>query len=119
MTLIEVLAGTALLAGILVGLLSVKARCARQWTQANRRLAAAAAADALLSRWWQEPATLPRSGEGPVDGNSELVWRTRLVPNAEVEALGASTVRLELNGAAEPSGEAKPLVSVDVVVAPR
>src|SRR5215210_5494241 len=112
MTLIEVLAGLALLAGLLVGVLAVKSRCARQWTHANRRLAAVAAADALLSAWWQEPASFPRSGAGTVEGNAGLAWRTRVVPNAQVNALGATTVRLEVSGAAgSPDGNG-PLASI-------
>ena len=119
MTLIEVLAGLALLAGLVVGIVSVKARCARQWTHANRRLAAVAAAESLLSRWWQDPASFPRAREGAVEGNAGLVWRTRVVRNAEVEALGASTVRLEVTGGGGSPGDGVPLVVVDVVVQAR
>ncbi len=114
MTLVEVLAGLALLATLLVGVFITKGRAARQWSVAGERLRAVEAADALLSAWWHGPGELPRFAEGAVPGEAGLWWRTRAVRSQGVEALGAQVVRLEI--VARRESQARPLVSVDVVV---
>src|SRR5688500_5138483 len=96
-TLVEVVAGLALMATLLVALLLVHGRSTRQAAAAERRLQAVAAADALLAEWWPSPATFPRSSSGWVDrGGTDFSWRTRLVANGEAERLGAAVVRLEV-----------------------
>src|SRR5438105_940290 len=97
MTLIEVLAGLALLAALLAGIVSVKARATRQWVRADQRLRAIAAADALLGTWWQDPRTFPRAGAGVAPGGGQWRWQTRVVANPNVEALGAQDVRLQVS----------------------
>src|SRR5690348_1878673 len=95
MTLVEVLAGLALLASLLVGLLVARAGYLRQSAIADRRLRAVAAADALLTRWHLDPMTLVRSGSGTTD-NDAFAWRTSPVNNAAVDAMKANVVRLEV-----------------------
>jgi len=115
MTLIEVLCGLALLAALLGGLLVVKVRTARQWLAANRQLAAVAAADALLERWWDAPRDIPRVGEGRVDGGDNLFWRTRIVERPEAGALGAQVVRLVI--VADPTRlDAPELARVEILL---
>jgi hypothetical protein len=98
-TLIEVTAGLGLLATVLVLVFSARDHVARQQVRADRRLAAVAAADALLADWLRAPATFPRAGAGVVPGRPELTWSTRPVPNPAVEALGGRAVRLEVGRA--------------------
>jgi len=96
MTLVEVVGGLGLLATLLVALLMAKARYTRQSAVADRRLRAVAAAESLLVGWRQDARSLPRNGGGGVAGEEGLVWRTRVVPNAEVNEMGAAVVRLEI-----------------------
>src|SRR5260221_5834505 len=96
MTLVEVVGGLALLATLLVALLLAKARYTRQSAGADRRLRAVAAAEALLTGWRQDARSLPRSGSGGVAGDEGFVWRTRTVPNTDVNDLGGAVVRLEI-----------------------
>jgi hypothetical protein len=98
MTLLEVVAGLALLASLLGALVMAKARYARQAAAADRRVEAVAAADELLAAWHQNPRALPLefSGSGAVPGERRLAWRLRPVVNAGVEELGGRVVRLEV-----------------------
>jgi len=98
MTLLEVVAGLALLASLLGAVVTAKARYARQAAAADRKLRAVAAADELLAGWHQNPRSLPPgfSGAGTVPGEARLAWRLRPVPNGGIEQLGGRVVRLEI-----------------------
>jgi hypothetical protein len=111
LTLVEVVAGLALLSTLLVAVLTTKARVTRQWANAQRRLDATAAADRLLATWWQDVERFPRQSSGRVAGDGQLRWRTRPVRNDSVESLGASVVRLEVTG-----GSDEMLAAVEVVL---
>ena len=113
MTLLEVVAGLALLASLLAALVVAKARYARQAAAADRRLDAVAGADALLAVWHQDPRSLPREGSGAVPGDARLSWRTRPVANGDVEDLGGRVVRLEIFD--ERAGGRPVLVGVEFV----
>lgn len=115
MTLVEVVAGLALLGTLLAAVLVVRARYARQSAAAERRLQAVAAADALLAAWHTDPRLLPRYGSGRVDGDAQLAWRTALVPNREVNDLGAQVVHLEILDD-RPAAASAVLTSVEFVV---
>ena len=100
MTLVEVVAGLALMATLIASLLAVKMRVVHQSHLAQRRQEAIAAADQLLTQWWQNPKTFPRSAAGSTP--SGLAWRTKIVPSATAAAAGGQVVRLEVfddNGA--------------------
>jgi prepilin-type N-terminal cleavage/methylation domain-containing protein len=96
LTLVEVIAGLALLSTLLVAVLTVTARTTRQSANATRRLQAIAGADRLLAGWWQDRAKLPRESSGHVPGDAGFVWRTTPVRNDAVNALAASVIRLEV-----------------------
>jgi prepilin-type N-terminal cleavage/methylation domain-containing protein len=114
LTLIEVVAGLALLSVLLVAVLTAKARATRQWINSARRLEATAAADRLLTRWWPDRAHFPRDAAGRVPGDSGLFWRTSTVRNDAVNSLVASVVRLEvLDGRTNPPVT---LSSVEIVL---
>ena len=114
MTLVEVIAGLALLAGVLGGILTAKARVDRQSRDAVRREQAIDAADAMLREGFVEPTKFPRFARGLVPGHPELAWRTFPVRNLRAETLGGQVVRLEI--ASGPAGDRPPLVAVEVVV---
>lgn len=119
MTLVEVVGGLALLATLLVGILLARGRFAHQMRSADRRLAAVAAADRILTAWHQDPRAFPRSGAGSVAGDAQMSWRTQVVPNAPLNDLGAQVVRLDIFDE-RPQGAAGSdlLTSVETVVAP-
>ena len=96
LTLVEVVAGLALLSALLVTVLTAKSRATRQLASANRRLEAVAAADRLLVGWWQDRAHFPRQSSGRVPGDAGFAWRTSPVRNDAVNALAASVIRVEV-----------------------
>jgi hypothetical protein len=118
MTLVEVIAGLALLGSVLVAMLMARAGYMRQTARANRRLQAIAAADALLTAWHRDPAALHPGSGGELPGDGQLSWRSRLVPSAEADGLGARVVRLEVLDE-RPSASASPvLATVEFLVEP-
>lgn len=115
MTLIEVIAGLALLAAVLSGILTVRSRATLQWNYATQRLEAVAAADALLSEWWQDIGRFPRSDAGAVPGEAGLYWRTWRVTKPEIELLGGQVVRLQVGRATDPAADPAG-VTVEVIL---
>ena len=116
LTLIEVIAGLALLGWLLSAVVLAKARYTRQLAQANRGIEAIEAADSLLASWWQDKADvpLPLSGWGEVPDSNGLNWRTSQVTNEAVEDLGAVVIRLEITDR-QTSPPAAVLTTVDLV----
>src|SRR5688572_8212504 len=96
MTLIEVVAGLALMATLLVALLQAKVGHARQANLADRKLAAVATADRLLTYWWSEPGRFPIESTGRLRDDPRFAWRTGLVRNKSAEELQLDVVRLEI-----------------------
>ena len=117
MTLIEVVAGLAILASMLTAIFSVKSRVTRQTRITERRREATAVADALLASWWQNKNTFPRSESGPVEGGQNFIWRTQPIPNPSAQACGAEVVRLEVLDATSLPAPA-PLVTVELILPP-
>jgi Tfp pilus assembly protein PilV len=113
-TLVEVLAALALLAILLTGVVSTRRHLAHQTFAAQQKRRAVAAADNLLSTWWQNPKTLPRAGAGAVPGESNLVWQTMLVPNATADALKTQIVRLQITDASQTNPA--PLTTVELLL---
>ena len=111
-TLVEVIAGLALLAGTVSAMLVVRGQCLRQARAIERRREAIASADRLLGMWWQDVSRFPRSARGPVPGRPDLAWQTIRQANPPVEALGGQVVRLEVSDVCDQ----RPLASVDVVL---
>lgn len=120
LTLIEVVASIVLLATVLTGMVIAKSRHTRQLALSQRISAAVRAADELIATWHLSSEGVPVDQTGSIAGDHLLQWRTRLVAGHELEAWRASVVRVELmdanHQATDASMEAKPLVSVDIVV---
>lgn len=114
MTLIETVAGLALLATLLASMLLIKLRATAQWSRANQRLEAVAAADHMLSSWWQDRGRFPVGAEGQVPSNSTLTWRTMRIANPPIDQLRSQVVRLEIS--ATGSLPIEPLVSVELIL---
>ena len=114
LTLIEVVAGIALLATLLVSTLAAFRAHASQVRSAKNRLAAIAVADRLLSEW-MNAGTLPGIGETE-DVPDTKGWRWRIVrpePTMELRRLNALAVRLEIVDS-EPTPSV--LTSVELLV---
>ncbi len=115
LTLVEAIAGLALLAIVLVSTMVARAHCQRQARMAACRHEAVLAADALLTRWWRSPGGIPRLASGEASAaRRTLLWRTTPALNPPVAALGAQVVRLEIFEV--PAAGSDPLVTVEVVV---
>ena len=119
LTLVEVAAGLALMAGLLVAMLAIKSRAARQLSDADRHLRGVAAADGLLSRWWADPSTLPVDASGTVPADPALTWQTRM-SDAEpaLARAGLRVVRLVVSDPRTPAGTSPVLASVEVTLPP-
>ena len=116
MTLVEVVVGIALLAVLLVLILSSFRAHAAQVRAANLRMQAIRRADELLSTWTASGG-IPAVGESEQVPNSpEWTWRiVRAAQSPELTQLGAESVRLEI--VATPFAvEDLPLTSVELVV---
>jgi prepilin-type N-terminal cleavage/methylation domain-containing protein len=119
MTLVEVLAGLAILATVVAMILAARGRYLRQSALAQRRLHAVAAADELLTQWWKKPQAIPESGRGEVNGPDQLGWQTQVVPGETADQLGARVLRLEITDerrGAAPGSVKGPLVSVEFLL---
>jgi type II secretory pathway pseudopilin PulG len=96
-TLIEVIAGLVVLGVLVTSVTMARARMARQWSDAERRLAAARALDALVARWFEGAGeTIPVAGSGELAGVPGCTWRTAVYGDAAARELGAGVVRVEV-----------------------
>src|SRR5687767_9012408 len=98
MTLVEVMAGLVVLGTLLAAVTVARGRFLRQWAEADRRLAATRAVDALLSEWLSgSPQAVPVNSRGSlVGGAAKQFWRTQVIRDAAAAELGAVVVRLEV-----------------------
>jgi Tfp pilus assembly protein PilV len=94
-TLIEALAGLVVLGTLLVSITIARGRFVRQRALAEQRIAAAAAVDALMSKWMAgSGSAIPIWSAGPLDGLPNHTWRTRVIETKP--DLNASIVRVEV-----------------------
>jgi len=96
LTLVEVVAGLALLATLLVAILVAYRAHAAQIRATRQRLRGIEAAERLLTEW-SSAGQLPAVGEqGRVDGEADLIWRFVPSKSPPLKQLGAQIVRLEI-----------------------
>lgn len=114
-TLVETVAGTALLGTLFVSLLLANAELTRLAHRAEGRRSACRIADEMLARWWTKPEELPRAGEGAVANQDGWRWRTGVVNERRDELKDViEIVRLELFGPQSEPGE--PAVMVEIAL---
>src|SRR4051812_30836583 len=115
MTLIEVIAGLAIL-GTLAAMLAIsRGRSLRQWREADERLAATRAVDALLDQWLSgPPRAIPINSQGAIQGAENCVWRTSLSPNPVPAQLDSRVLRVDV--VRRDAARASPILSVEVLV---
>ena len=109
-TLVEVMAGLALLGTLLVSMVLARGRLLEQKIQATRTLDAAAVAERVLAEWWQDPAAIPVGESGEIEGEG-LLWRTERRGDVEAKKSGAQVVRLELRR--KEAGATQPLLQLE------
>jgi len=115
MTLIEVMAGLAIMGTVLGALLVAAARLRIQSARAELRLEACGTADRLLDRWWPQKDRLPREDTGTVRAAGKTWrWRTHPVANGAAEQMGAQVVAVEVYPA-DRQGEG-PMAHVEVLL---
>ena len=110
LTLVEVVAGLALMATLLVAMLSLKTRFTHQLGKSNLQLRGVAAADSLLTAWWADTSSFPINQSGAVASYPGFNWRTNLVANKAVAHLDSKVVRLDI------TDNATVVTSVDVML---
>lgn len=114
-TLIEVLAGLLVLGTLLVSVTVARARFIRQAADAERRLRATRAADALLNNWFTGPApSVPASASGPLPDAPGCSWRTRSLRDPAAAQVDAVVVRLEIFDRAI-AASAAPVLTIDLL----
>lgn len=113
-TLIEVLAGLAILSSVLVGVVLARSEHSRQWIDAQHRLEAIEAADKLASTWWSQ-SRFPAPGHGTTGKKTLFHWRTTRKTNRDLESHGVQPIRLELFDSS-PGENSTPIIHVDFLL---
>src|SRR4051794_41700165 len=86
-TLIEVVAGLVILATVLASVTIARGRMLRQWAEADRKLAATRAADAMIAQWVADSdLAAPVASRGAVAGVEDCAWRTQIRRDANAAA---------------------------------
>lgn len=91
------LAGLVVLGTLLASAAIARGRFMRQWADADRKLRVTQAADAMMGRWMADPvARVPLHAAGTLPGAAECDWRTQVVADPAIAALGVYKVRLDV-----------------------
>lgn len=118
MTLIEVVAGIALLGTILTTTVLAQARLLRQHQRALVKLQAVEAVDRLLTQWSVAGHEIPVGASGVLMETPLVSWRTRLQRAQTDGPLSVAVVELTAYAASDPP-DLPPLVRVELAVPPR
>ena len=115
LTLIEVVAGLALLSMLMVTAMVGFSRHKQQIEFSQDQLAAAELADQLLADWYKTPERFPRASSGLAhQGDRQFVWKTRVIYDEVAQSMFADKVRLTMEKSTAPDAK---LVSVEILVA--
>ncbi len=114
-TLVEALAGAAILGTLLVCILVANARLTAQDRRSAERIEACRIADGLLGRWWSGGRRLARDAAGDVPGSAGWRWRMGVVTDEDAEVMDARIVRLEVFAPDTEGGT--PAVGVELLLA--
>ncbi len=113
LTLVEVLAGSALLGTVLVLILITSGRLNTHSVRAANYTKAYRVADGLLEQWWPEKEAFPRNDSGDVPDHEYWRWQTSIVSNDEAQELGAEVVALEIIDSQNPL---EPLAHIEIML---
>ena len=112
-TLVEALAGTAIMGTLLAGILIARGRLAAQAGRAAMRVEACRAADDLLERWWPKRQEFPANDGGEIAGRPGWTWRTREVASESAKRMHVRVVALEIFG---PQPGPEPAAGVEILL---
>jgi len=122
LTLVEAVAGIAILGAMLAAVLVATSRLRVQDAQAARRIEACRLADAMLDELWKKPEDFPRKGTGRVSGSRDWQWRASVVPSVDANELNGEVVAVEFFQANKAATKASiadggpPALRVEVVL---
>lgn len=111
LTLVEVLAGTALLGTLLVAILLARGEFAQQNRRARQTLEACRVLDVLMERWRVDAEGMPPAAAAPLAGRPGWSWRTRTESRSDAAILGAEVVIVEIF----TSDSRDPVVAVEIL----
>lgn len=114
LTLIEVVAGLALMGTLLVAMLSAKSRFSRQHHYAQRVLIAVDALDRLLIERWPELGAIEAIEQGDIEGRPDMVWRASVIDGQQTEQWHCRVIRIEVLEAVHEL-RTEPLASVELL----
>ena len=115
MTLIEVVAGIALLGTVLATTVLAQARLLRQHQRALLKLQAVEAVDRLLTQWSTEQREIVAPASGTLIANPKVTWTTQIQGVQRDGELSISVVELTAVADNDPR-ELPPLVRVELAV---
>ena len=105
LTLVEAVAGIALLGSMLAAILVTSGRLETQAARSERRVEACRIAEDLLGQWFAKPEKFPRNAEGPVRDRPGWRWRTYTVTGARTDParkLRADVIAVEVFSPGSP-----------------
>ncbi|MEZ6192078.1 MAG: type II secretion system protein [Phycisphaerales bacterium] len=114
LTLIEVVAGLALMGTLLAAMLSAKGRFTRQQHHAQRVLVAVAALDDLLMESWHVLGTIEDTEYGEIEGQQGMTWRASVIEERAAEDWHCRIIRVEIIDATDNT-DAEPLARVELL----
>jgi prepilin-type N-terminal cleavage/methylation domain-containing protein len=114
LTLIEVIAGLALMGILLAGMLNAKSRFTRQHQHAQRVLIAVDALDRLLIKHWSELGAIEADERGEFEGRPDMFWKAGVVNNDTAGEWHCRVVRIKVFDT-KPDTYTEPLVSVELM----
>lgn len=115
LTLIEVVAGLALMGTLLAAMLSAKSKFTGQHHHAQLVLTAVTATDDLLMNHWQNIQELERLGGGDFKQHDDLTWTAKRIDDPSATEWYCKILRIQVMDATGSTGD-PPLVSVDLLV---
>ncbi|HDZ22417.1 hypothetical protein LCGC14_0409250 [marine sediment metagenome] len=104
-TLVEALAGTALLGLVLATLVTAAGQMKRQAYFADARTEACDVADELLTQWWADRDHFPRDQTGIVGDQSRWAWRTHRVGTVTIGSVTGEIIAVEVLDRQAPEPE--------------
>lgn len=113
-TLVEVIAGIALLGTLLAGLMLSFSAHVRQYKAARLRIQAIEKLDRQLELWYADDGTLPMDSEGSLSSQPPLTWRTSTVNSPQAGRLNSVIVRVEVRRP-DRADSSPPVVAVELL----
>jgi hypothetical protein len=120
-TLVEVVAGTALLGTLLVAVLIADSKFERQSRRTKLHNEACVIANELLDSWWTDRKSFPRNDSGTVPHKHRWRWETKTISSVtndgSIDTIGETVTLLLFFCPSDASKHATdPLIRIDVLL---